>query len=404
MSSILNNVYQTESSLANSYYKAAQNATHSNVIPRTGFNQKILNNNNTGFPQDNTSRESNQTDFFISPLTGQSIKKEGFHDNMIPFIKNKNQQNLNFDAYSNTLGRHTGNDVDYRPKKKEIKPFFDITPNNSYVYGSPSFTDSVGMDRYVTSQMRQGEKPFQDIRVGPGLAAGYTAEPVGGLNQANARDYIMPKSVDETRVLTNPRLTYEGRVVAGLKSGQRGLQAKIFKHRPETYYNSCPERGNLSSAIKASQLREKFYMKPTQKQYQKQYYGGLGQAQLSKPRKEGAYRRSTKNNYMNPTPRNAYREDSWTVNEEANESAVGDYGKNSFDNRANERDTTQNIMHNINVILMILLEQLLKNKLKIMIIMVSLQQLNALQQYMTLMILCALLSKNRILIMIILGN
>lgn len=349
MSSILNNVYQTESSLANSYYNAARNATQSNIIPRTGFNQKILNNNNTGFPQDNTSRESNQTDFFISPLTGQSIKKEGFHDNMIPFIKNKNQQNLNFDAYSNTLGRHTGNDVDYRPKKKEIKPFFDITPNNSYVYGSPSFTDSVGMDRYVTSQMRQGEKPFQDIRVGPGLAAGYTAEPVGGLNQANARDYIIPKSVDELRVLTNPRLTYEGRVVAGLKSGQRGLQAKIFKHRPETYYNSCPERGNLSSAIKASQLREKFYMKPTQKQYQKQYYGGLGQAQLSKPRKEGAYRRSTKNNYMNPTPRNAYREDSWTVNEEANESAVGDYGKNSFDNRPNERDTTQDIMHNINV-------------------------------------------------------
>jgi hypothetical protein len=349
MSSILNNVYQTESSLANSYYNAARNATQSNIIPRTGFNQKILNNNNTGFPQDNTRRESNQTDFFISPLTGQSINKEGFHDNMIPFIKNKNQQNLNFDAFSNTLGRHTGNDNDYRPKKKEIKPFFDITPNNSYVYGSPSFTETVGMDRYVPSQKRQGEKPFQDIRVGPGLAAGYTAEPVGGLNQANARDYVLPKSVDETRVLTNPRLTYEGRIIAGLKSGQRGLQAKPFKHRPERYYNSSPDRGNLSSAIKASQLREKYYMKPTQKQYQKQYYGGLGQAQLSKPRKEGAYRRSTKNNYMNPTPRNAYREDSWTVNEEANESAVGDYGKNSFDNRANERDTTQDIIHNINI-------------------------------------------------------
>ena len=349
MSSILNNVYQTESSLANSYYNAARNATQSNIIPRTGFNQKILNNNNTGFPQDNTRRESNQTDFFISPLTGQSIKKEGFHDNMIPFIKNKNQQNLNFDSYSNTLGRYTGNDVDYRPKKKEIKPFFDITPNNSYVYGSPSFTETVGMDRYVPSQKRQGEKPFQDIRVGPGLAAGYTAEPVGGLNQANSRDYVLPKSIDEMRVLTNPKLTYEGRIIAGLKSGQRGLQAKVNKQRPETYYNSSPERGNLSSAVKASQLREKYYMKPTQKQYQKQYYGGLGQAQLSKPRKEGAYRRSTKNNYMNPTPRNAYREDSWTVNEEANESGVGDYGKNSFDNRPNERDTTQDIMQNINI-------------------------------------------------------
>lgn len=349
MSSILDNVYQTESSLANSYYNGAKSATKSNIIPRTGFNQKILNNNNTGFPQDNTKRESNQTDFFISPLTGQPIKKEGFHDNMVPFIKNKNQQNLNFDAYSNTLGRHTGNDPDYRPRKKEIKSFYDVTPNNSYVYGSPSFTDSVGLDRYVPSQKRQGEKPFQDIRVGPGLAAGYTAEPLGGLNQANARDYVLPKSVDELRVLTNPKLTFEGRVIAGLKSGQRGLQAKPFKHRPERYYNSNPERGNLSSAVKASQLREKYYMKPTQKQYQKPYFGGLGQAQLSKPRKEGAYRRSTKNNYMNPIPRNAYREDSWTVNEEANESGVGDYGKNSYDNRANERDTTQNIMHNINI-------------------------------------------------------
>lgn len=178
-----------------------------------------------------------------------------------------------------------------------------------------------------------------------GLAAGYTAEPVGGLNQANARDYILPKSVDELRVLTNPKLTYEGRLVAGLKRGQRGLQAKPFKNRPEKYYNSTPERGTLSSAVKASQLREKFYMKPTEKQWQRSYYGTAGQAQLSKPRKEGAYRSSIKNNYMNPTPRNAYRESAWTVNEEANEEGVGDYGLASIENRANERDTTQDRMH-----------------------------------------------------------
>ena len=345
MSSILNNVYKTESDLANNYYNAARNATNTNIIPRTGFNQKILNNNNTGYPQDSISRESNQTDFFISPLSGSSIKKEGFHDNMVPFIKNKNQQNLNFNTYSNTLGRHTGNDETYRPKKVEVKSFFDLTPNNSFVYGSPAFTETVGSDRYVPSQKRQGEKPFQDIRVGPGLAAGFTAEPVGGLNQANARDYIMPKSIDETRVLTNPKLTFEGRIIAGLKSGQRGLQAKPVKHRPERYYNSTPERGNLSSAVKASQLREKYYMKPTQKQNQKPYFGVLGQSENLKPRKEGAYRKSTKNNYMNPTPRNAYREDAWLFNDSSIESGVGDYGKNSIENKPNERDTTQDRVH-----------------------------------------------------------
>ena len=345
MVGLLENVFQVESTLASNNFNNARNATQTQTIPRTGFQQKILNNNNTGLPQDASSRDSNQRDFFISPLSGQPIKKEGFHDNMVPFIKNKNQQNLNFDANSNRLGRYTGNDETYRPKKHEVKSFFDITPNNSYVYGSPSFTETVGLDRYVASQKRQNEKPFQDIRVGPGLAAGYTAEPVGGLNQANARDYIYPKTVDELRVLTKPKLTYEGRVIAGLKSGQRGLQAKPFKNRPERYYNSTPERGTLSSAVKASQLREKYYMKPTQKERQRSYYGTAGQAQISKPRKEGAYRRSTKNNYMNPTPRNAYREAAWTINEEANEDAVGDYGLSSIENKANERDTTQDRMH-----------------------------------------------------------
>jgi hypothetical protein len=345
MSSILNNVYKTETSLANSMFNGAQNATQTNIIPRTGFNQKILNNNNTGYPQDTIKRESNQTDFFTSPLSGETVKKEAFHDNMVPFIKNKNQQNTSLNSYSNTLGRHTGSDETYRPRKHEVKSFFDITPNNSYVYGSPSFTETIGTDRYIPSQKRTNEKPFQDIRVGPGLAAGYTAEPSGGLTQSNARDFILPKSIDQLRVLTNPKLTYEGRVVAGLKSGQRGLQAKPVKHRPERFYKSSPDRGNLSSAVKASQLREKYVMKPTQKENQKQYYGGLGNSEISKPRKEGAYRKSTKNNYMAPTPRNAYREDGWTVNDAAIENNVGDYGKNSIENKSNERDTTQDRMH-----------------------------------------------------------
>ena len=342
MASILDNVYNTESSLATTYFNDSRNATNTNVIPRVGFNQKIVNNNNTGYPQDSIRRESNKTDEFISPLSGQAINKETFHPNMVPFIKNKNQQNFNDNAFTNTLGRHTGNDETYRPRKHEVKNFFDVTPNNSFVYGSPSFTQTVDMDRYIPSQKRTNEKPFQDIRVGPGLAAGYTAEPTGGLTQSNARDYIMPKSIDELRVLTNPKITYDGRVVAGLKSGQRGLQATPFKNRPERYYKSSPERGTLSSAVKASQLREKYYMKPTQKQHQRQYYGGIGQGQFAKPGREGAYRKSTKNNYMTPNPRNAYREDGWSFTEGK---CVGDYGKNSIENKANERDTTQDRMH-----------------------------------------------------------
>ena len=345
MASILDNVYRTETNLAHSNYNNARNATSTNIIPQTGFNQKILNNNNTGFPQDNISREFNNGSSFVSSLSGENINKEGFHDNMVPFIKNKNQQNLSANSYSNTLGRHTGADETYRPKKQEVKSFFDVTPNNSYVYGSPSFTDTVGRDRYIPSQKRTNEKAFQDIRVGPGLAAGYTAEPIGGLTQSNTRDYILPKSTDQLRSVTNPNITYEGRIINGLKSSQRGLQAKPVKHKPEKFYKSSEERGNRSSATKASQLREKYYMKPTQKQHQREYFGGIGQSEIRKPRKEGAYRRSTKNNYMAPTPRNAYRESGWNINNAEVTNNVGDYGKHGIENKANERDTTQDRIH-----------------------------------------------------------
>ena len=126
MPAILDNVFKTEASLSNKYYNDARNATNTNVIPRQGFNQKVLNNNTTGMPQDAANREGGQRDFFISPLSGQAINKEGFHDNMVPFIKSKNQQNLNFDANSNRLGRYTGNDETYRQKKHEVKSFFDF--------------------------------------------------------------------------------------------------------------------------------------------------------------------------------------------------------------------------------------------------------------------------------------
>ena len=93
MPAILDNVFQTESTLARESYNAARNATTTGIIPQVGFNQSILNNNTTGRPQDSAAREGGERDFFISPLSGQAVRKEAFHDNMVPFIKSKNQQN-----------------------------------------------------------------------------------------------------------------------------------------------------------------------------------------------------------------------------------------------------------------------------------------------------------------------
>ena len=343
---IMPSVFNMEARLANRAFEGAKNPVNSNIIADRGFNQQILNNTATGYPPTQNGRSTeNMTDFYISPLSGQPIARESFtHNNMTPYFGSNAPQSTDPMVNSTRLGVLTGQDPLYRPQKTETKSFFDNSPNMTNPYGTPSFTMNPDiMSRYVASQKRQDEKPIQDIRVGPGLASGYTATPSGGLNQSNARDYVLPKTVDELRVLSRPKLTYEGRVIAGLKSGQRGLQAAVSKNRPEKWYRSTPERGVLSSSVKAAQLREKFLMKRTNKQNQKSYFGILGQSEVLKPRKEGAYKRSTKNNYMNPTPRNAHRADGWRGDDSmaaANSQGVGDYGKASWENRPNERDAT----------------------------------------------------------------
>lgn len=339
--------YRSESHHGNTHFQNSRYPQDTNIIPRN-FNQQLLNGPNNS--QINNSNNGCQPNAVFSQLSGQAIEREGFHNNMVPFFRGQVKQNVSSDVHNSRLEAFTGVGEGIRPKKKEVKSFFDVSRNMSHPNGTPSFTNNPKIiGRYIPSSKRQGEKPFQDVRVGPGLARGYTSEPSGGYTQSNARDYILPKDTDELRVLTNPKVSYGGRIVNGLKSAQRGLVAKPRKNKPETYYASDPERGNPSAAIKSAMMRKKFCMKRTNKQNQRSYYGGLGSTEISKPKKESAVRKSTKNNYMNPTPRNAFRADGWQSNQDAEEEGVGDYGKNSIENKPNERDLTQVREHRNNL-------------------------------------------------------
>lgn len=84
------------------------------------------------------------------------------------------------------------------------------------VYGTGSL-DGFMLDRYYVSNIRSNETPIEKVYVGPGLNQGYTNEPSGGFQQPDAQDYSMPKTTDEIRVKTNPKMSYYGRIVSGAK-------------------------------------------------------------------------------------------------------------------------------------------------------------------------------------------
>lgn len=327
-----------EQQLIDRSFKNSMNSTNTNIIPRN-YNQNILNQTNKFkiHEQLQDVRQYNQNDkkFMISPLSGKQMELEHFtHNNMTPFFGSNATQSTVPDVNSTRIENFSGNIKNYR-NKSEIPTMFDPQFNVGNVYGSQNYTDET-FQRYVASNKKQNEAPIRPVQVGPGLNAGFTSQPQGGFQQANSLDYIKPKTVDELRVATNPKLTYRGRVIAGQKETQRGLVSKPSKNRPEKYYRNSPERYMTSVVRKKNRTRDRVNAKRTNRQCSTSYTGAAGPSQHTRPTKRGLYKKSTKNCYVNSGVRNADATGSWNgENDEEN------YGKNSINLPLNERDTTQ---------------------------------------------------------------
>ena len=113
------------------------------------------------------------------------------------------------------------------------------------------------------------------MRVGPGLNQGYNSNPAGGFAQNNTRDFIMPKSVDQKRVLTNPKLSFKGRILPG-----RGLTVEpkkigaVQKYKPDTFGIHGPERYFTTvGAITKEKKKACIIMKDTNRKNSRQYHG-----------------------------------------------------------------------------------------------------------------------------------
>ena len=89
--------------------------------------------------------------------------------------------------------------------KKESAPLFNPNENYQWAYGMPETSDFI-RSRINPSMSMANVKPFAEQQVGPGLAAGYGTEGVGGYNSGLiARDYYREKTVDELRVDNKPK-------------------------------------------------------------------------------------------------------------------------------------------------------------------------------------------------------
>ncbi len=198
-------------------------------------------------------------------LTGEMMSNEQFtHNNMVPFFGSNVKQNTESNNASSTvLENFTGVSKLEKPKQ-EISPMFENNREN--IYGTQKLPESI-RDRYNASRFNQGVPITDPIRVGPGLNKGYNAQPSGGFHQADALKYAGQPSVNELRIKTNPKVTYEGRTVNGFKGTRRGMQPVVSQNRVIRFhsYEGTP-RLNTTVVNSAGRSTENFIDRETNRQ------------------------------------------------------------------------------------------------------------------------------------------
>lgn len=184
-------------------------------------------------------------------LTGENLPLSDFkHDNMQPFFGGKVKQNIKKeDFFENRLDNMTGTGSQ-QIRKREQAPLFKPQQNMEFAYGTPNQSDFI-QSRMNPSMNMNNVKPFQEIRVGPGLSEKGGVLGTSGYNAGmEAREKWIDKNVDELRTKNNPKISYKGRVLTGkMPVTRRGDIGKVEKNRPDTFYVNGPDRYFTTTGI-----------------------------------------------------------------------------------------------------------------------------------------------------------
>jgi len=192
----------------------------------------------------------------VNSLSGKQMDTTEFkHNNMVPYFGAKIRgRNTNSNVHEQILDNMVGSGSQ-AIEKRENAPMFKPEDNIQYANGAPNMNNFF-QSRVNPSNKMANVKPWEEIQVGPGLGEGFTSGGSGGFNSAlSARDSYKPKGVNELRVKTNPKTSFELSSHEGPASYYNKSSAttksigKVEKYLPDTYFESGPERYFTTTGI-----------------------------------------------------------------------------------------------------------------------------------------------------------
>ena len=207
------------------------------------------------------------------------------HSNMVPFFGANRTQTTFSDGHESLLDKYTGLGPKTFFRKEEAGAFFAPEPGRGNPWKAQVETD-FEQSRQVTSLAMKNVAPIDRVQVGRGINDGYTNLPSGGLNQGiESREFQLPKTTDEIRVATKPKLTYTSNPTPGKQRYglQPGLQAPVKKNKPDRFQvlqaedGSLPHLNTTIGREKASAIYPEFVMKDQNRiETAQQFMGPIG--------------------------------------------------------------------------------------------------------------------------------
>ena len=249
---------------------------------------------------------------------------------ILPYFKGEITQNMDPSANTSKLDLFTGRG-DYHKSKKEIAPLFENSKNMSFVNGTPNFNNQL-MDRYIQSDKQPMVKPFDQIKVGPGIDDGFSSKPSGSFHDYKIQELARPKNIDELRSKNNPQISYKGRVKSGKKIDKRTTNPNLKKYRPDKFYlNSKDRYFKTTGAYLKQKQQQNFILIDRGKKNSKEFLGSAAPVTHIRPQKISLAQKSKRSVYKNSGLRNIKLEDK---NTKLN-------SKQGYFAKPNERDLTQ---------------------------------------------------------------
>ena len=221
----------------------------------------------------------------VYSLSGNYLNSEQFrHNNMVPFYGGKIKGKLYDDNIAESVLDNMAGTGSQIIKKIEQAPLFKPQENVQWAYGMPDMSDFY-QSRVNPGMKNNNVKPFESIRVGPGLDKGYSSEGTGGFNSGmEAREVWLPKTVDELRIATNPKeefslLNHQGPAQSVIKNvGKIGV---VEKYTPDTFFIQTQDRWLTTTGLeKQTRMISEEIQKPSHRNDTTTYYSGAPNSTL----------------------------------------------------------------------------------------------------------------------------